>query len=275
MVVATPGRPGQRGRARPADGRLSRAPPGRRLDRARGGRAARAQRRCCSCSRGPRCGATRTRSQPHLVRARSGNYGAASSSAATTSSTRRALDALPADADLTALAAPISMVAPAAAAARARRGDRDAHGRGGDRARARARAPRERHADLDRPRAVAGARHPVAARDHPAPRLRGHQRRRRLGLHRRGPRRRGRQAHAAVRGLAERLAHRAAGRVHDAGVGDVDRRHVRAVAAIASTSPTSTTSTSPAPATTRGASSTTAASTTSTATRRARCSRCR
>ena len=90
-------------------------------------------------------------------------------------------------------------------------------------------ASRERHADLDRPGAVAGARHPVAARDHPAPRVRGHQRRRRLDLHRRGPRRGRRAAQAAVRGVAERLAHAAAGGVHDGGVVDVDRRPVRAV----------------------------------------------
>ena len=66
--------------------------------------------------------------EPHLIRARAGNYGLilVGTDAELEDG---ALDALPRDADLTALVAPISMVAAAAAAAHARRGDRDAHGR--------------------------------------------------------------------------------------------------------------------------------------------------
>ncbi len=50
-----------------------------------------------------------------------------------------------------------------------------------------------------------------------------------LGLYRRRSRRGCRKAQAAVRGVAERLAQRPAGWVHDAGVGVVDRRFVRDV----------------------------------------------
>ena len=208
-----PGRPGQRGRARPADGRAiacaARATAG---SSSRSSRSARGCR-CCSCSRGPRSGRTRRSSQPHLVRARSGNYGLIVVGTRRRARGGAARRRCRRDADLTALAAPIVDGRGCCCSLRDR-ADAIAHadaGRG-DRARARALAPRERHADLDRPRAVAGARHPVAARDHPAPRVRGHERRRRHVYIVEGHDEDVAQAQAALRGVAERLAQRPADR---------------------------------------------------------------